>query len=34
MIEQVTLDKGWFHMHIPKLEHYYDECVLPEIVYP
>ncbi len=34
MVERLTLDVEWVQIYIPHLEHYFDEFVLPEIVYP
>ena len=34
MVERITLDMEWVQKYIDQLEHYYDEYVLPEIVYP
>ena len=33
-VEKITLDKEWIEESISKLEDYYDNVILPELVYP
>jgi hypothetical protein len=33
-VERIILDINWIENSIPKLEDYYDNCILPELVYP